>query len=226
VLRGFAFRLGSDGQRSELFTQNAPVHFARSLDQMLDFLKARVPGPDGKIDAARVKAFSASNPETLFQANYLAARPLPGSFAGTTYWGVHAFPATNAKAETRFIKFKVEPVGGEVALTEDEARGKSADFLSDDLDQRIAARDVRFSVMALLDRSGDPVMDVTVRWPDEDEREAVRLGTIVITGVEADEACDEANFNPANLAEGIGHPQDEIFAARCAAYAISQRMRG
>lgn len=80
--------------------------------------------------------------------------------------------------------------------------------------------------MALLDRSGDPVMDVTVRWPDEDEREAVRLGTIVITGVEANETCDEANFNPATLAEGIGHPLDEIFAARRTAYAISQRMRG
>ncbi|GGI22904.1 catalase family peroxidase [Bradyrhizobium guangdongense] len=226
VLRGFAFRLGSDNQRSEIFTQNAPVHFARTLDQMLAFLKARVPGPDGRIDAAKVKAFSAANPETLLQANYLAARPLPGSFAGTTYWGVHAFPATNSKGETRFIKLKVEPVGGEVSLTDDEARGKSADFLSDDLDQRIAARDIRFSVMALLDRNGDPVMDVTVRWPDEDEREAVRLGTIVITGVEGNEACDEANFNPANLAEGIGHPPDEIFAARRAAYAISQTMRG
>ncbi|RXG90231.1 catalase family peroxidase [Bradyrhizobium vignae] len=226
VLRGFAFRLGSEGQRSEIFTQNAPVHYARTLDQMLVFLKARIPGPGGKIDAARVKAFSVANPETLFQANYLAARPLPGSFAGTTYWGVHAFPATNSRGETRFIKFKVEPVGGEVTLTEEEARGKSADFLSDDLDQRIAARDVRFSLMALLDRSGDPVMDVTVRWPDEDEREAVRLGTIVITGVESNEACDEANFNPANLAEGIGHPPDEMFAARCAAYAISQATRG
>jgi catalase len=226
VLRGFAFRLGSEGQRSEIFTQNAPVHYARTLDQMLAFLKARIPGSDGKIDAARVKAFSAANPETLFQANYLAARPLPGSFAGTTYWGVHAFPATNSKGETRFIKFKVEPIGGEVALTEDEARGKSADFLRDDLDQRIAARDVRFSVMALLDRSGDPVMDVTIRWPDEDEREAVRLGTIVITGVETNEACDEAIFNPANLAEGIGHPLDEIFEVRRAAYAISQTMRG
>jgi catalase len=225
VLRGFGFRLGSDGQRSELFTQNAPVHFARTLDQMLDFLKVRIPGQDGKIDATKVKAFSTANPETLFQADYLAARPLPGSFAGTTYWGVHAFPATNSRGETRFIKFRIEPVGGEVTLTEDEARGKSADFLNDDLDRRIAARDVRFSVMALLDRSGDPVMDVTIRWPDEDEREAVRLGTIVITGVEANETCDEANFNPATLAEGIGHPLDEIFAARRAAYAISQRMR-
>ena len=226
VLRGFTFRFGSDGQRSEIFTQNAPVHFARTLDQMLAFLKARIPGPDGKIDVASIKAFSAANPETLLQAEYLAARPLPGSFAGTTYWGVHAFPATNSKGETRFIKFKLEPVGGVVTLTNDEARGRSADFLNEDLDLRIATRDVRFSVMALLDRPGDPVMDVTIRWPDEDDREAVRLGTIVITGLEANEACDEANFNPANLAEGVGYPLDEIFAARRAAYAISQTMRG
>jgi catalase len=79
--------------------------------------------------------------------------------------------------------------------------------------------------MALLDRPGDPVMDVTIRWPDEDSREAVRLGTIVITGVEANEACDTSIFNPENLAEGIGHPPDEIFAARRAAYAISLRKR-
>lgn len=225
LLRGFAFRLGSDGQRSEIFTQNAPVHFARTLDQMLAFLEARIPGPDGRIDIAKVEAFSTANPETVLQANYLAARPLPGSFAGTTYWGVHAFPATNSRGETRFIKFKVAPVVGDIALTEDEARTRPADFLNDDLDSRIAARDIRFSVMALLDRAGDPVMDVTVRWPDEDEREAVRLGTIVITGVEANEACDEATFNPANLAEGIGHPPDEIFAARRAAYAIAQTRR-
>jgi catalase len=76
--------------------------------------------------------------------------------------------------------------------------------------------------MALLDRPGDPVMDVTIRWPDEDRREAVRLGTIVITGVEAEHACEASAFNPANLAEGIGYPPDEIFAARRVAYAISQ----
>jgi catalase len=53
----------------------------------------------------------------------------------------------------------------------------------------------------------------------------LRLGTIVVTGVEANDACDEAIFNPANLAEGIGRPPDEMFAARCAAYAISQARR-
>ena len=225
VLRGFSFRLGDDDHRSDILVQSAPVHFARTLDQMLAFLKARVPGPDGKPDMKKVRAFSAANPETLHQANYIAARPLPGSFAGTTYWGVHAFPATNSNGETRFIKFKVAPVGGDVTLTEEEAKAKSADFLHDDLENRIASGDVRLNVMALLDRPGDPVMDVTVRWPDEDRRELVRLGTIVITSLEADEACDVSIFNPANLAEGIGHPPDEIFAARSAAYAISLAKR-
>jgi catalase len=223
-LRGFSFRLGSDGQRSEIFTQSAPVHFARTLDQMLAFLAARIPGPDGKADWEKVEAFSAANPETLHQAHYIAAHPPPASFAGTTYWGVHAFPATNSKGETRFIKFKVMPVREEGRQAANEATA-APDLLHGDLESRIAARDIRFSVMALLDRPGDPVMDVTIRWPDEDSREALRLGTIVITGVEANDVCDETVFNPANLAEGIGRPPDAMFAARSAAYAVSQARR-
>jgi len=223
ALRGFSFRLGDDQHRSDILGQSAPLHFARTLDQMLAFLKARIAGPDGRPDLRKINAFSAANPETRHQADYIAAHPLAGGFAGTTYWAVHAFPATNAKGETRFIKFKVAPVGGELALSETKA--KSAGHLHDDLNKRIAAGDVRFSVMALLDRPGDPTMDVTVRWPDEDSREAVRLGTIVITGVEPDEACDASIFDPANLAEGIGRPPDGIFAARCAAYAIALARR-
>lgn len=224
-LRGFSFRLGSNGQRSEIFTQSAPVHFARTLDQMLAFLRAHIREPDGQPDMQEIEAFSASHPETRRQSDYIAAHPLPASFARTTYWGVHAFPATNAKGETRFIKFKVMPVGDEGDQTASEPTANAADLLYRDLDSRIAARDIRFSVMALLDRPGDPVMDVTIRWPDEDAREALRLGTIVITGVEAAEACDETAFNPKNLTEGIGHPPDEMFAARCATYAIAQTKR-
>jgi catalase len=225
LLRGFSFRLGSNGQRSEVLTQSVPIHFARTLDQMLAFLRARIPGPDGKPNRNKVAAFSASNPETRHQADYIAAHPLPASLAGTTYWGVHAFPATNSKGETRFIKFKVMPVGEEGSHAANQATANATDLLQSDLDSRIADRDLRFSVMALLDRPGDPVMDVTIRWPDEDAREALRLGTIVVTGVEPSEACDEALFNPANLAEGIGHPPDEMFAARRAAYDISQTRR-
>ena len=224
LLRGFSFRLGSDGERSEILTQSAPVHSARTLDQMLAFLRVRISGPDGKPDMEKVEAFSAANPETLHQASYIAAHPPPSSFACSTYWGVHAFPATNSKGETRFIKFKITPVGEQATQPRAAAKAKPTELLHD-LKSRIAARDMRFSVMALLDRPGDPVMDVTIRWPDEDRREAVRLGTIVITGVEPSEACDTFIFNPENLAEGIGYPPDEIFSARRAAYTISLAKR-
>ena len=86
-------------------------------------LRTRIPEPDGKPDREKIKAFSASNPETLHQADYIAAHPLPASFAGTTYWGVHAFPATNSKGETRFIKFKVTPVGEESQAGRERGHG-------------------------------------------------------------------------------------------------------
>ncbi|MBR1206068.1 MULTISPECIES: catalase [unclassified Bradyrhizobium] len=225
VPRGFSFRLGNSNHRSDILAQDCPVHYARTLEQMIAFLEVRVPGPDGKLDSEKIRAFSAANPETLHQVNYIAARPPPASFASTTYWGVHCFPATNAMDETRFIKFKIAPVGGEVALTESPANTRSTDFLHTELKRRVKKGNMRFSVMALLDRPNDPIMDLTVRWPDEDNREAVRLGTIVITGIEPNEACDGSMFDPAKLAEGIGHPHDEIFAARAVAYAISLKMR-
>ena len=221
VLRGFSFRIGVGEHTTDMLTENAPVHFAKTLDQMLAFLKVRRPGADGKPDAEKVKNFSADNPETLNQAHFVAARALPGSFAGTTYWAVHSFPAQSVNGPVRFIKFMVVPVGPEITLTEEEAKAKPADFLQRDLEQRIADGGIKFNVLALLDRPGDPTLDVTVRWPDEDSRESVRLGTITITAIEKIEPCDHSIFNPSNLADGVGRPLDPLFAARSPAYAIS-----
>jgi catalase len=221
VLRGLALAIGEGSEETDLLVENAPVHFARTLDQMLGFLRARAPGADGKPDAAKVKAFSDANPETLNQAHFVAAHPLPGSFAGTTYWGVHAFPATDAKGETRMIKFKVVPQAGEISLSDDAAKDRAADFLFQDLRDRIEHGEVRFDVFAILGSPDDPTQDVTVRWPDEDTRETVKLGTIAIQAIDNNEACDATFFNPGAIADGIGRPDDEIFAARSAAYAIS-----
>ncbi len=221
VLRGFSFRLSGGGQTTDLLVENAPVHFARTSDQMLAFLQARTPGPDGKPDADRIKALSAANPETLNQATFVAARPLPGSFVGITYWGVHAYPATSQAGETRFIKFKLVPAGPAVTLTDDEARNMPADFLAGDLQSRIAASTARLDLVAIPGRPGDPTTDVTVQWPDEDARATLPLGTIAITGIVPADICDRTVFDPANLADGIAAPPDEMFAARQPAYAIS-----
>ena len=225
VLRGLALHLGEGAKSSDLLVENAPVHFAKSLDQMLAFLRARYPGPSGQPDPAKVKAFSEANPETLNQAKFIGARPLPGSFAGTTYWGVHSFKAINALGETCLIKFKVVPAAGEIVVGSDDVNSLSADFLFQDLAARIRQGGVRFDVLAILGRPGDPTEDVTARWPDEDSRTTVKLGTIVIDALSDNEACDTTIFDPSNLADGIIHPTDEIFTARAQAYAASLARR-
>ena len=225
VLRGLALHLGEGAKSSDLLVENAPVHFAKSLDQMLAFLRARYPGPSGQPDPAKVKAFSEANPETLNQAKFIGARPLPGSFAGTTYWGVHSFKAINALGETCLIKFKVVPAAGEIVVGSDDVNSLSADFLFQDLAARIRQGGFRFDVLAILGRPGDPTEDVTARWPDEDSRTTVKLGTIVIDALSDNEACDTTIFDPSNLADGIIHPTDEIFTARAQAYAASLARR-
>ncbi|RTL21906.1 MAG: catalase [Burkholderiales bacterium] len=227
ALKGFSFRVGPAGHQSDIVTENAPVHFARDLTQMLASLKARTAGPDGKVDPEKFKAFGAANPEALNQAHLVGAKPLPGSWAGTIYWGVHAFPATDAKGQTRHIKFKVVPHIAEVTLSEDEAKARPADFLKGDLEQRLAGGPVRFDVLAILGQPDDQVLDTTQRWVNEDHRETIRLGTISITSLAPEDSCDAGIFNPAALADGIAAPPDEIFAARAPAYAISLgRRRG
>ncbi|MDG9856769.1 catalase [Pseudomonas nitroreducens] len=221
VLRGFSFRVGPDGYTTDLLTENAPVHFARTVEQMKGFLDARAPASNGTPDAERVKAFSAANPETLHQAQFVAARPLPGSFVGSEYWAVHAFPATNAQGQSHFIKFKLVPAFGEVALSDEQAREKGDSFLLDDLKQRIADGTAQLQLMAILGRPGDPIHDVTARWPDEDSRESVLLGTLSITSLEDNGGCDQGIFNPGNLSAGIGRPVDEMFSARLFAYVVS-----
>ncbi|TFV90158.1 catalase family peroxidase [Oxalobacteraceae bacterium OM1] len=225
VLRGFSLRIGQGPDVSNVLFENAPVHFAKSQAQMLAFLEARTPGPDGKPDPAKVKAFSDANPETLNQAHYVAAHPVPGSFAGITYFAVHAFPATNAKGAHRFVKLQIVPIDGPVTLSDEDAKHKPDDFLFQDLNERLAHGGLRFKIVAILDRAGDPVMDVTTRWPDEDSRESVTLGTVHIQAQSDNAPCDATIFNPATLADGIGAPPDEIFAARSTAYAVSLARR-
>ncbi len=221
VLRGLAVKLQSAGSGTDLLFENAPVHFAKSLDQMLAFLKARTPGPDGKPNADSVAAFTAANPETARQAAYVAARPLPGSYAGIVYWGVHIFTATNAAGKSQGFKFKIVPDAGEIALSDEDAKTKAPDFLNVDLAERLARGPIKFSVVALLKQPNDPDGNLTELWPDEDKRAGFTLGTISLTAIETNETCDATIFDPANLADGIGAPKDELFRARQEAYAIS-----
>lgn len=222
TVRGFALRFGAgDGDSTDLVALSVPVFFARTPAQVLGFLQARIPGPDGKPDPEKIKAFADANPETTRQAAWLAEHPLPASYASTSYWGIHAFTLTNAEGAATTVKLKLVPTGGEVGLTDEEAKEKSPDFYLDDLKTRLAGGPAAFDFIAIIGKEGDPTDDPTARWPEE-ERETVALGTLDIAALEDDATCDATIFDPTNLPDGIAGPEnDQIFPLRTPAYAVS-----
>jgi catalase len=228
VNRGLALRIDPDGEgQTEFVMVNAPVNFVKSPDQMLAFLQARLPGADGKPDAEKIKAFTEANPETTNQGKYLASRPVPGSWVGVGYWAIHPYTLTNAQGAKQIIKFRLVPQGGEVGLTDDEAKAKPADFLVDELKSRLAeTKPTGFDVMAIPGTAADAKLPATQQWPDEDKRPAIKLATLTITGLGNNDACDGRIFDPTNLAEGLAGPTDDpLFTQRQPAYAISISQR-
>lgn len=224
VNRGLSFRIDGNGPgQTEFVMVNAPMNFVATPAQMLGFLEARRPAANGQPDPDRVRAFSEANPETLLQARYLASKPIPGSWVGVSYWGVHAYTLTNAAGAAQVMKFRMDPIDGPANLTDDEARAQPRDFLAADIATRLASgRPTGLRMVAVLGRAGDPVDNPTRVWDGEDTRPSVDLGTLLVRSVADAKICDGGIFAPTVLADGIAGPaSDPMFAIRTPAYAIS-----
>lgn len=205
---------------------STPVFGAATPAQFLGRLASLQADPaTKKADPAKVKAFADANPEVLLQGKYLAAQPVPASFAGLNYWGVHGFGFVNAQGATTWGKWLFEPVGGVQGLSDDEAKAKGANFLFDDLRQRVATGQARFDFNLELAQSGDQLDNPTVPLPAG--RQKVNLGQLRITKVEAEGqgACMGVTFIPTMLPKGVVAGNDPVLAARAAPYAISQGRR-
>jgi catalase len=215
-VRGLAVRfdLGA-GASSDLVMISVPVFFAATPALAVEFLQALGAG-----ERERLEAFFRSHPESTRQKEWLTS--VPASYAETNYFGVHAFTFTNAAGDSRLVKYKAIPEGGQVGLTPDEAKARGPNFYAVELKERLAAAPVVFNLVAIPGHVGDPTNDPTMRWDNEDGRAAAPLGKIMIEKIAPDATCDAFSFLPANLPEGIaGPPDDPIFAARSPAYAVS-----
>jgi catalase len=224
--RGLAVRFDPNGPAQNDFVfLSAPIFFARSAGEALEFLSVREGAAAGKLDKARVKAFTDAHPWTAKQGAWVAAKPVPASYAGLPYFSIHAFEATAADGTKTPVKFKFEPAAGELGLTDDEAKAKEEGFFTAELDQRLKGGPIEFSLVAVVGTASDAVDDPTVEWP-EAERKKIPLGKLSITGPEANETCDASTFDPTNLADGLaGYPGDSVLPARSGAYAVSLTRR-
>jgi len=217
-VRGLAikFDLGN-GASSDLVMISAPMFFAKTPALFLELLQTL-----GSGDKDKLNAFFAAHPEMTLQNAWLTSHPVPASYAGVNYFGVHAFTFTNAEGKATVIKYKAIPEAGELGLTQDEAKAKGPDFYAPELKERLAKGPVVLDLVAIPGQKGDPTNDPTLRWDDEDNRATAPLGRIAINATAPDATCNAFSFLPGNLADGIAGPTDDlVFAARSPAYVVS-----
>lgn len=151
-------------------------------------------------------------------------RPAPQSFGTLAFFGVNAFKFTNAKGESKYIRYQILPVAGEHAQPADAKLGPN--YLMEELPARVAKGPVKFKLLAQIANDGDNTKDPTVVWPDTNK--VVELGVITLNKTVVDQVAEQKKilYNPVQLPDGIAPSEDPVLAMRFPAYAVSYGQRG
>jgi len=223
-VRGLAVTFARGAGAFDIVAQSAPRFPVRSLARMVEFVRANEQTPLG---LARLAAFVAKDPATVLPALKADAEVLkpPTSYAEQRYFGVHAFGWVDAQGGRRFVRYTWEPATGVRFLSSSEAKARGANYLHDELDQRLAAGPVRFTLKVQIAADGDRTDDPTVPWPAS--REVIDAGTLELAAPETERETggDILVFDPTRVVDGIELSDDPVLRIRSQVYSESVRRR-
>ena len=108
----------------------------------------------GKPDPEKIKAFKASHPDSLPQAEFLAKHNPPPSWVNSSYFGIHAFKFVNRDNKTTLVRWRFVPEDGEKQLSDDELKSAPKDFLEEKLIDRTRGGPVSYTHLDVYKRQG------------------------------------------------------------------------
>ena len=201
---------------------NVPVFGAATPKTFYDMIVAKRPDPaTGKPDPAKIKAFKASHPDNAAQAAFMATHNPPVSYANSAFYGIHTFKFVNRAGKVTLVRWHFVPQDGEKRLTDAELKTMPHDFLEQRLIERTKQGPVRWDMMVTIGKPGDPQTNPTLAWPAN--RKQIKVGTLTLTSAmpQHGAACENINYDPLVMADGIEATDDPILLFRSPAYAIS-----
>ncbi len=195
----------------------------RSGEEFLQFARALAASGPGAPKPTPLDTFLAAHPHAMQFA--AAPKPIPTSFARESFFPVSAFRFTNGQGAVRFGRYRILPDAGNEYLAAEGAAKKSANFLFDELSQRLAEDAIKFRIRVRLASDGDALSDSTVVWPDD--RDEIDFGTVDLTrrADDSDPELQKIIFDPIPRVDGIDPSDDPLFDVRAAIYLLSGRRR-
>jgi catalase len=176
----------------------------------------------GKPDPAKVKAFEERHPETVEVLKKIIAEPQSSGFGNTTYHGLNTFLFTSAATKTTPVRWILKPVQPFEAAG---AAPPNKNYLFDEVITQIHRQPLRWRLLIIVGKPGDPTKDPSIGWPED--REQVDVGTVTLDRVEAEEssAATDIFFDPLTLPAGMSPSDDPILLVRSPVYSESHRRR-
>jgi catalase len=226
--RGMAIRFNlAEHSHTDIISHTTELFPASNGEEFFGFLKAVATSdrttPSDPKNPKPIEKFLGSHPAAL--AFVTAAKAAPASFARQTYFGISAYKFTNASGASRFGRYRIVPALGNEFLEGDAAKGKSANYLFEEMTARLASGAVEFRVMVQLANAGDVTDNACVRWPGD--RELMELGKIVVDKAVPNDAAEQKQiiFDSIPRVAGIDPSADPLIELRASVYLMSGRRR-
>jgi catalase len=138
---------------------------------------------------------------------------------------LHAFKWIDASGAERYVRYTLRPSARVAKLAPWQARRRGADYLQQEIRERVGSGPVRFTLRLQIAEPGDPVDDPSAAWPKQ--RRHVTAGTLQILALETERerGDDVLVFDPSRVTDGIECSDDPVLRFRPRAYSESIRRR-
>jgi catalase len=222
--RGCAIRFNlGEHVHTDIISHSTDGFPTRTGEEFLEFLRAVAASDPSKPPPSPIEAFLGAHPAAL--AFVQTPKPTPSSFAREAYFGVTAFRFINNDGVARYGRYRITPDAGVEHLEDATAKNKDANFLFDELRQRIAAGPVSFQIQVQVASESDVVDDATIHWPED--RPLLPFGNLALTAMVPDNVHEQKRiiFDPIPRVDGIEPSDDPLLQLRAAIYLLSGRRR-
>jgi catalase len=218
-VRGFAvsFQL-PDGSSADIVAQTAKSFPVHTPDAFMELVKANAAGPSR---IWKFPLFLVKHPEALPSLRNLPLLKPPLSFATLAYYAIHAFKWVDSEGNECHVRYTLVPEAGEERISVGQAKKGGADYLQEEIANRLAREPVRFKLQLQIAEDGDEVDDPVATWPED--RRTVVAGTVELTSLTPEEGL--LVFDPVKVTDGIELSNDPILRYRTLAYSESAERR-
>jgi catalase len=213
-----------DGSKTDVVAITLPCFFVRTPEDFVAFTRAGKPAFRGQ-PGPRMALFLARHRESWRAVRAALGFKPPVSYATCVYRALHAFRWLDASGSERFVRYTWVPEAGEESLSREQAKERGRDYLAEEIEPRLSAGTVRFTLQVEIAAPGDPTHDATAVWPDD--RERVDVGTLTLDGLETgrEGPGDVLVFDPTRVIDGVELGDDPLPLLRSRAYSISVERR-